>query len=260
MSTNLRTDGDIGVNTDLSSTLEFVQGPVFRFAFALMVLGFLRHALISGAEMAAAFLMADDRKDVWAKIGRRILWFLFPHVLLRPIAPARRGWSVYHAILSVFSLVFRLGAVIIPAFMVAHVYLWERGLGISWPSLPSATADAISFITIAAGLLVFLGRLYSSLLRKIEPAWSFLSPLILIAPFVTGVIAMHPTWSPFQYQTVLLLHVLSACLVFVLLPFARLLSFMHMPITKYLPQAAWRPAPPVEPVVKEKAVREMVPA
>lgn len=248
------------MNSDVSSVLEFVQGPVFRFAFALMVLGFGRRALISGTEMAAAFLVARDRKEVWVNIGRRMLWFLFPHVLLEPSPSHPWGWSVYHALLSIVSLMFRVGAVIIPAFMVAHVYLWERGLGISWPALPPGTADALSFITIGAGLLVFLGRLYSSVLRRIEPAWSFLTPLILIAPFVTGVIAMHPTWSPFAYQTVLLLHVLSACLVFVLLPFARLLSFMHTPIDRYLPQAAWRYAPPAETPAQEKPVRQMVPA
>ncbi|HOJ72518.1 MAG TPA: hypothetical protein PLL65_01210 [Phycisphaerae bacterium] len=251
------------MNSDLSSTLEFFQGPVFRFSFALMVLGFLRHALIGGIEMASAFLMATDRKEVWAKLGQRILWFLFPHVLLQPMGAGIRGWSIYHTLLSVVSLVFRLGAVIIPAFMVAHVYLWERGLGISWPALPPGTADAISFVTIVAGFLVFLGRLYSSVLRKVEPAWSFLSPLILIAPFVTGVLAMHPTWSPFAYETVLLLHVITACLVFVLLPFARLLCFMHTPVTRWVPQAAWHYTPAAEEIERTPTTtpaREMVPA
>jgi hypothetical protein len=150
------------------------------------------------------------------------------------------GWSVYHIVLSVCSLCFRLGAIIVPSFMVAHVYLWERGLGISWPSLPPGTGDMISFLTIAAGVFVFLGRIYSPLFRKTEPAWSFLTPLILILPFVTGVLAMHPTWSPIRYQVLLLLHTLSACMVFVLLPFAGLLSFMHCSITRWVPEAAWR--------------------
>jgi hypothetical protein len=234
---------------------------VFRFSFAIMILGFLRLAVIGGTEMGAAWLMAEDRKYVWGRLGYRMLWFFFPHVLLKPMGQHIRGWSLYHSILSVFSLIFRLGAVFLPAFMVAHVYLWKRGFGISWPALPPGTADAITFVIIAAGLLVFLGRLYSSVLRKVEPAWSFLSPLILIAPFVTGVFAMHPTWSPFSYHTVLLLHTLSACLVFVLLPFAGLLNFMHTPVTKWIPQAAWRYAPADETITKaKKADRELVPA
>lgn len=250
------------MNSDLYTALDFFQGPVFRFSFALMVLGFLRNALMGMTEMAAAFLVAKDRGAVWIKVGQRLLWFLFPHVLLKPMAGNRRGWSAYHFLLSIVSLVFRLGAVIIPAFMVAHVYLWERGLGIGWPALPPGTADTISFITIGAGLLVFLGRLYSSVLREIEPAWSFLTPLILIAPFVTGVFSMHPTWSPLAYHTVLLLHVITACVVFVLLPFAHLLSFMHTPITRVIPEAAWHYTPPAPKIAPRHtaAAPEMVPA
>jgi hypothetical protein len=232
------------MNSDLTSALEFVQGPVFRFAFALMVFGFLRLAIMNSAEAVSAYLMAIDRRGVRLKVWQRIVWFLFPHVILKHFYVTSAAWSAYHVGLSICSLVFRLGAIIVPAFMAAHIYLWERGAGISWPSLPPETGDAIAFLTIGAGLIVFLGRLYSPLLRKTEPTWSFLTPLILILPFVTGVLAMHPTWSPISYQVMLLLHVLSACTVFVLLPFAGLLSFMHCSITRWVPKAAWRALPP----------------
>lgn len=240
------------MNSDLTPILEFAQGPLFRFSFALMVFGFLRLGLIGFAEMAAAWLVATDRSTVRRKILQRIAWFFLPHILLRRVRDDGPAWSAYHVALSVCSLVFRVGAVIVPCFMVAHVYLWERALGISWPSLPPGTGDAISLVTIGAGLVVFLGRLYSPLLRKTEPVASFLTPLILILPFVTGVLAMHPMWSPIRYQVMMLLHVLSACVVFVLLPFGGLLSFMHCPITRWVPQAAWRQASPErEPVLDE---------
>jgi hypothetical protein len=203
-------------------------------------------------EAASAWLMATDRHSVRVKLRQRIVWFLFPHVLLRHVRDDGRGWSVYHLLLSVCSLVFRLGAILLPCFMAAHVYLWERALGISWPSLPPGTGDAISFVTIGAGFVVFLGRLYSPLLRKAEPPVSFVTPLVLVLPFVTGVLAMHPTWSPIRYQVMLLLHVLSACTVFVLLPFAGLLSFMHCPISRWVPRAAWRDVhPKAEPALEE---------
>jgi hypothetical protein len=228
------------MDSDLRPALEFVQGPVFRFAFALMVLGLLRLAIMNLAEAVSAYVLTPDRRTVYVKVRQRIVWFVFPHYILRYFYVTSTSWSVYHLALSVCSLVFRLGAVVVPAFMVAHVYLWERGLGVSWPSLPPGAGDAIAFVTIGAGFVVFLGRLYSPLLRKTEPAWSFLTPLILILPFCTGVLAMHPTWSPISYQVMMLLHVLSACVVFVLLPFTGLLSFMHCSITRWVPKAAWR--------------------
>jgi hypothetical protein len=250
------TDTEVLVNSGVSTALELVQGPVFRFAFALMVLGFLRLALIQVSEAAAARLVGSDRSLFRAKLMLRVRWWLAPHLVLRPVWAGGAGWSLYHLGLSFFSLVFRVGAIVVPAFMTAHVHLWKRGLGISWPALPAGVGDTISILTIAAGFTFFFGRLYSPLLRKTEPTWSFLTPLILIAPFVTGVLAMHPTWSPIRYQVMLLLHVLSACLVFVLLPFARLLSFMHCPIARWVPQAAWREVPPVQRGVETRVTRE----
>lgn len=234
------------MNTDVTATLEFVQGPILRFSFALMVLGFARLVLIGGAEAAAARLMTADRATFRAKVGQHLCWWLAPHLVLKPVWTGGASWSIYHLGLAGFSLVFRLGTVIIPAFMTAHASLWEKTLGIRWPALSPAVGDAISIVTILAGLVFFFGRLYSPLLRKTEPAWSFLTPLILIAPFVTGVLAMHPTWSPIRYPVMMLLHILSACVVFVLLPFARLLSFMHCPITRWVPQANWRYVPPAK--------------
>jgi len=32
-----------------------------------------------------------------------------------------------------------------------------------------------------------------------EPGWTFFKPLILLMPFVTGFLAMHPTWNPIDY-------------------------------------------------------------
>ncbi len=229
---------------DVTSTLEFVQGPVFRFAFALMVLGLVRLAAMGATEALCAWIVTARRDVVGRKVRQRVVWFLLPHLLLRHVQGSSPAWSLYHLLLSLCSLVFRLGAIILPCFMVAHVYLWERALGVSWPSLPPAAGDAIAFVTIGTGLVVFLGRLYSPLLRKTEPPSSFLAPLVLVLPFATGVLAMHPTWSPIRYQVMMLLHVLSACAVFVLLPFAGLLSFMHCPITRWVPRAAWRERPP----------------
>lgn len=228
------------MSSDLSSTLSFVQGPVFRFCFALMMLGLARTAVMGATELAASWLVAEDRRVVFWKLRQRVVWFLFPHLLLRKLFAGGLGWNLYHLLLSICSFVFRVGAILVPAFMVAHVYLWERGLGVAWPSLPPNGADRISMLTIIAGVLVFLGRLYSPLLRKVEPAWCFAKPLILILPFVTGVLAMHPTWSPLSYQAVMLMHVLAACLVLVLLPFAHLFRSIHTPVTRWFPETNWR--------------------
>ena len=105
--------------------------------------------------------------------------------------------------------------------------------------LGTAGRGALAAITIVAGLLVFVGRICSPVLRRMEPAWTFFKPLILLALFVTGFLAMHPTWSPVDYHVIRLVHIVSACAAFVLVPFARLLTYLHTPLTQVFPETAW---------------------
>lgn len=231
------------VHYPVIDALEFAQGPVFRGAFALLVLGVLRRWILVVSDVAAAYVSVANRGSFWTKVRWRIGWALFPMVVLRRRYPASPLRTAHHFSLCGLSMLLRIGAVLLPAFMLSHVVLIERTLGVSWPALPGGVADVLALITIVAGVLLFLGRLYSPTVRKIEPAWSFFKPLILILPFLTGYIAMHPHRSPLDYHFIMLLHVLSACVVFVMIPFGRLLSCMHRDITAVIPEAAWEPHP-----------------
>jgi hypothetical protein len=243
------------VDDTVQRLLDFAGGPLFRFSFALMVLGLLRNVALTLSDTLAAYLTIEPRPVFWRRFRQHLLWFFVPSVVLRQVRPGgSAGMFAFHLCLCMLSLIFRLGALLVPAFMMAHVYLWERGIGIAWPALPSGVADVLALVTVVAGVLLFLGRLYSPVLRAIEPPWSFIKPLILILPFITGLLAMHPTWSPVDYHVVLLVHLLSAALVFVLLPFTRMLSCMHTPLSRVVPETVWlrpyvsgRPEPaPVE--------------
>ncbi|MCA1998098.1 MAG: hypothetical protein LDL56_12830, partial [Armatimonadetes bacterium] len=241
------------------TALNLAQGPVFRFALALAVLGLLRRVVLVGSDLAAALVAERDRAVLWHKLRLRLLWVVFPTLILhRGGTLPSAGQLLYHSFFSCVSLVFRLGMILVPIFMVAHVHLWERALGISWPTFPGTLADTLSYLTIATGFLLFLGRVYSAPLRRLDPPWAFFKPLIMLVPFVTGVLAMHPRWCPVDYHVMLLAHVLSACVVIALLPFARLFS-LHVRLTRILPEAAWQPEPSVPPPTGPRAARPVVP-
>lgn len=225
----------------LQEWLRLSQGPLFRMALALMLLGLLRNALLALSDAFGAYTVEPDRAVYWKKFRARLLWHVFPPLVLMRHRPAGDPIGLpYLFVLSSISLLFRLGIVLVPAFMAAHVYLWERGLGVGWPTLPGAVADAGALLTMAAGMALLLGRLYSPFLRRVESAWSFVRPLALLAPMFTGILAMHPQWSPADYYVVMLFHTLSAALAFILVPFAGLLSDMRAPIARVLPELAWR--------------------
>jgi hypothetical protein len=227
----------------LIHALNIAEGPLFRAAFALLLLGTARGVVLAGSDIIGAYLTLP-RADLRRKMRMRLRWELFPSRVLKQHRPElTAGMQSYHLCLCLLSLITRAGAILIPAFMAAHVYLWEQAFGLAWPALPGLIADTLSIVTIVAGLLLFLGRLYSPMLRKLEPNWSFLKPLILVLPFLTGFLAMHPTWSPLSYHAVRLLHVLSAEVLLVMIPFARLLSCMHTRVTHVIPEAIWQEPP-----------------
>ncbi len=220
--------------------LDWASGPIFRFAFVLMVLGVLRAIGLALSDTVAGYLTTPDRDEFRRKLRWRILWFVFPCIVVRESGRCPgRGAFIYHAVLCSISLVFRTAAIVLPIFMMEHVYLWERGLGVNWGSIPSKVADVLGVVTLITGLALFLGRLYSPMLRKLEPPWSFLKPLILLLPFASGMLAMHPQWSPFDYHVMMLVHILSAALVMVMIPFGRLMNFLHVRLVSVIPEAEW---------------------
>jgi hypothetical protein len=225
----------------VQAALRIAQGPLFRFAIALALLGLGRIALLGVSDVIAAFLIDSDGATFRRKLRLHALWLVFPSIVAHEIHGFRSGARyAYHLALDAVSLLFHVLVVILPIFLVAHVYLWERALGIAWPALPGPMADVLSIVTLASGVVVFLGRVYSPVLRRIEPVWSFFKPVLLLIPFLTGTLTRHPTWSPLDYHAVLLIHVLSAAIVLALLPFARLLSSVHTGLAAVAPETGWR--------------------
>ena len=224
----------------LQLMLDVVDGPLFRFAFWIMLLAGIRALLLAVSDALGAYLTVPDRREFWRKIRLRLLWFTLPSVVLRRNGMLEsQSMHRFHTGLFATSLIFRMTVLILPAFMIEHVYLWEQVLGFRWGTLSATVADTLAIIAIVAGLVLFLGRLYSPILRKIEAPWSFLKPLILVIPLASGMLAMHPEWSPVDYYVLRLIHGLSAALVFLLIGFGRMLTSMHTPLTQVVPEAEW---------------------
>jgi CBS-domain-containing membrane protein len=65
-------------------------------------------------------------------------------------------------------------------------------------------------------------------------------PLLIAVPFVTGFLAMHPASNPFSYEAVLLVHVMSANLIFVLIPITKLSHVALMPSVQFVSEIGWK--------------------
>ena len=214
----------------VESMLELARGPLFRLTFALLVLGLARLVGLTIYGAIRAYALAGDNRLSWRIIGQRTLWALLPFLRLH------RTRSTF----GVISVVFHVGLLIVPIFLFAHVLLWQQGLGVSWPALPPMVADVLTVITIVAAGALFVGRVGSPLSRSLSRAQDYTWPWLLALPFVSGFLAAHPAWCPVSYNVMLLVHILSAELIFVLIPFSKIAHCVLIPFSQLVSDLGWR--------------------
>ena len=218
------------MNETVDSMLEFARGALLRFAFAIMVLGLLRLVLLTLYGALLTYITAGDKRLLWPVIRKRTLWVLFPFSRLH------RTRAAY----SILSFVFHVGLIIVPVFLFAHVYLWQRGIGISWPVLPPLMADILTILTILAGFALFAARIASPLSRTLSRTQDYAWPVLLVLLLLSGFFASHPAWSPVAYPVMLLIHILSAELIFVLIPFSKPAHCVLIPFSQLVSDLGWR--------------------
>ena len=64
--------------------------------------------------------------------------------------------------------------------------------------------------------------------------------IVLSVPFISGFMAVHPVFNPISYKGIMLIHILSAELVFVLMPFTKLAHCVLFPFDRISSEVYWR--------------------
>jgi nitrate reductase gamma subunit len=208
--------------------LEWGRGPIFRFAFILMALGLLRHIVMTAVGIIQALYRAGDKTIPYKTVFITTIQWLLPVKKL-----GNRFWY------SVTSVAFHVGLILTPIFLLSHIDLWRRGLGIYWPSLPHIAADSLTLMTIAAAVGLLIGRLGNRESRRISRFQDIALPAAIAVPFITGFLAMHPAWNPLGHNAAMLIHVMSANLIFISIPFTKLGHIVILPAVQLVSEVAW---------------------
>jgi hypothetical protein len=208
--------------------LEWARGPAFVFSFSLMVLGLMRILILTIWGIAKTLLRAGDKKVVWKNLITTSLGWILPFKKLK-----QRVWY------SLASILFHIGIIIVPIFLIEHVALWRRGIGVSWFTISRTLADGLTLLTFAMIILLLIGRLGSREARTLTRGQDVLLPLIILIPFISGLMASHPSFNPFAYQATMLVHVLSSDLVMCLIPFTKLCHCVILPFTQVVAEVGW---------------------
>lgn len=208
--------------------LEWARGPFFRFAFLVMALGLVRHLGLTLFNVWRGLQNAGDRRLPYRALLIATAKWLFPFKNLN-----QRLWY------SITSVLFHVGLLLTPIFLRAHILLWKRGIGLAWPGLTQAAADGLTLLTIVTGIMLLVGRAANRDSRALSRFQDYALPPLLLIPFLSGFLAMHPALNPISYSAAMLIHVLSGDLIFILLPFTKLAHCVLLPVSQLVSEIGW---------------------
>ena len=213
----------------MNAWLDFARGPAFVFAFSFMLLGLARHVVVTVWDMVRTVRRAGDKTVPYRSAATATLKWLFP-----------LGKLHRQPLFSVTSILFHVAILVVPLFLAGHIALWARGLGWSWPALSNEVADVLTITAVVTAAVLLVLRIASSATRALSRLQDFVLPPIIAVPFATGFLVMHPQLNPFSFEATLFVHIMSANLVFILMPITKLSHAVLLPSTQLVGELGWR--------------------
>lgn len=223
--------------------LEFARGPLFVFSFLFMVVGLLRQVILQILQLRKVIGRLSYKDFPFIKnIKLFVEWML-------PVGHIYRNKLV----MSISSIIFHIGLLIVPFFLLSHIDLWKRSTGISWPGIPMWLADVLTITTILTVIILFVFRIIDKSARLLSSGTDYFILVCVGFPFITGFMAVHPSFNPWSYNVIMLLHVLSSEMIFIMLPYSKLVHAVLFPFDRISSDIFW-----LMPVgAGEKVAREL---
>jgi nitrate reductase gamma subunit len=195
----------------MESMITFAKGPLFAFTFGIMILGLVRLVMLQLYSLAVGKGRRLQNAP-WRKIlGEAVTWiFPFPHFI--------KGTILF----SSASFVFHIGVIIVPLFLADHIVLWEGVLKVNLPAINHGLADFLTLTTLAC-LMILLGfRIFSRRHRAVSHPSDYYLLVLIMLTLAAGFMASHPRLNPFRWDLVMLIHLLSAEMLFLCIPTTKL--------------------------------------
>ena len=217
----------------MENVTHFVRGPLLVFAFMVLFLGLLRQLVITVVELWRAYEKAGDQRVPVSFLFKRSLGWIFP-------VNAMRGTRTFYTFAS---LLFHAGMLLVPLFLAGHVELVRKGIGLSWPTLPPGVADGLTLAALLGlAALAFL-RLADRASRTLGTFQDWFLLALCFTAFLSGYFVAHPASNPLPFTLIYLVHLLSAELILLLLPFTKLAHAALFPFTRISWELGWHFVP-----------------
>jgi nitrate reductase gamma subunit len=115
---------------------------------------------------------------------------------------------------------FHIGLGLIVFFGAAHILLIKDLTGLSWPGLPGGVTDLVTVLTMAAMIVLLVDRFIDPVKRFLSRFEDWFTWTLTFLPVLTGWMAVQHVLLP--YTTMLALHILTAEILLIVLPFSKL--------------------------------------
>jgi nitrate reductase gamma subunit len=213
--------------------IDFLRGPLFRFSIAVVILGLSRHVVLSVVGFWRARSRAGHKQIDFGSVLVRTVSTLNP---MRYMLGGRWFYTV-------LSVLFHVGVILVPLLFLGHIRLWERGIGISWPALPTVATDILTWLTIITGIGLLLGRGLFKDSREMSRRQDWVLPPLIVFAFVTGYLLAHPGSNPLDLKVTMLVHVSISNLLLLITPFTKIAHCVMLPFSQLVAEMAWRLVP-----------------
>lgn len=197
---------------------EFSRGPLVWIAFLVFFAGSI-YRIVATIKLA--------KKDKVVLPYMRLKFGL--RSLIHWVIPYRSRSMRIRPTFTFFSFLFHFCLLITPILAFSHVMLWKESWNISWWSLPEDLTTVMAIIVIAGGIIFALRRIADPTVRFVTTASDFVLILVVIAPFVTGLMAYYQV---FDYKTIITIHMWMGSLWLAVIPFTRIVHMLFFPLTR----------------------------
>lgn len=207
--------------------LAFLKGPLLTFVVLILVLGLIRHVVLSVWALIEAIRRAGDRNIPYASVLLNTAIWMFPATRLHRVLP----------VFSYASFFFHLGVILSAVFLREHIDLLGP-LGLSWPSIPRPYVDWFALLAFA-GLIILLGyRIYVRQSRAESGFADYGILVLLIATVGMGYLGGQ-NWNVIPYNVTMVFHVSAGAAILVLVPFTKIAHCVLYPLVRFSSEIGW---------------------
>jgi nitrate reductase gamma subunit len=198
---------------------EFARGPLVWISFLVFFLG-------SIYRIVSIILLAKRRDKA-----------VLPYMKLKYSLRSIMHWTVPYGsrnmrirpAFTFFSFLFHICLLLTPILTVGHVTLWKQSWGISWWTLPDSLSVLMALTVVAVGGMFILRRIADPTVRFVTSISDFILVVLVIAPFVTGLMAHYQL---FDYRTIVIVHIWTGAVWLGMIPFTRISHMLFFPLTR----------------------------